>query len=92
MNVITYILVSYALVINIIGFSIMGIDKSRARNQKWRIKEKTLFLVATVGGSLGSILGMYCFHHKTKHKSFVITMPIILCSQIFLIIILTLAI
>ena len=60
----------------------MGIDKSKARKQKWRIRESTLFIVAALGGSIGSITGMYAFRHKTKHTSFVVGMPLILFIQI----------
>lgn len=63
----------------------MGIDKSKARKQKWRIRESTLFIVAALGGSIGSIIGMYTFRHKTKHTSFVVGMPLILIVQIAII-------
>ncbi|MDO5292209.1 MAG: DUF1294 domain-containing protein [bacterium] len=79
---ITIITVAYLIVINVIGFAIMGIDKKRAIRHKWRIPEKTLFLVAIVGGSVGSILGMQKFRHKTKHMSFIIGFPAILIIQI----------
>lgn len=62
----------------------MGVDKKRAQSHKWRIKEKTLFLFAAVGGSIGSILGMKYFKHKTKHKSFIYGLPILLLIQVFL--------
>jgi uncharacterized membrane protein YsdA (DUF1294 family) len=62
----------------------MGIDKKRAKKKQWRIKESTLFLLAILGGSIGSILGMYTFRHKTKHKKFVIGMPVILAIQVML--------
>ncbi|HAB61996.1 MAG TPA: DUF1294 domain-containing protein [Lachnospiraceae bacterium] len=71
----------YLVVMNIIGFTIMGIDKSRAKRGAWRIPEKTLFLIAILGGSIGSILGMKQFRHKTKHKTFTIGMPAILIVQ-----------
>lgn len=64
-----------------IGFTLMGLDKEKARNKKWRIPEKTLFLVALIGGSLGSWCGMYLFHHKTRHWYFVWGMPIIFGIQ-----------
>ena len=70
---------------NLIGFTIMGIDKSKARKQKWRIRESTLFNVAALGGSIGTITGMYTFRHKTKHTSFVDGMPLILIVQIVII-------
>lgn len=67
---------------NIIGFLAMGIDKFKAKNNFWRTKEKTLFTIAIVGGSIGTIAGMYVFRHKTKHNSFVFGMPVILAVQI----------
>lgn len=60
----------------------MWMDKRRAQKGKWRIPERTLFLVAILGGSIGSIIGMRHFRHKTKHKSFVIGMPFIFFVQI----------
>lgn len=80
----TNIMLCYLAFINILGFVLMGIDKQKARRKKWRIPEKTLFLTAIVGGSIGSILGMQVFRHKTRHTSFVVGMPCILIVQIFL--------
>ena len=74
----------YLAAINVIGFAAMGIDKSRARKEAWRIPEKTLFLISLLGGSLGSLIGMYHFHHKTRHWYFVIGMPLILVAQLAL--------
>ncbi len=74
----------YWMIINIVAFFLMGIDKKRARTGAWRIPEKTLFLSAILGGSIGSICGMQLFRHKTKHKSFVIGMPAILIVQLIL--------
>lgn len=79
------IILIYLLIINLIGFALMGIDKRKAIHHKYRIPEKTLFLTALLGGSIGSILGMQTFHHKTKHWYFVIGMPAILILQILLI-------
>lgn len=76
----------YLLAVNIIGFLAMGIDKFKAKQGMWRTKEKTLFLIATFGGSIGTIIGMYTFRHKTKHNSFVVGMPIILIVQISILI------
>ncbi len=76
-----YIIIIYLILINITGFAVMGIDKWKARKQAWRIPEKTLFLISILGGSIGSIAGMYTFHHKTKHWYFVIGMPLILIVQ-----------
>ena len=75
----------YALIINFISFLMMGIDKKKARRNEWRIPEKALFLSALAGGSIGAILGMRCFRHKTKHWYFVWGMPLILIGQIVLV-------
>lgn len=76
------ILTVWLIVINLVGFAQMYVDKRRAKMNKWRIPEKQLFLVAIIGGCVGSILGMQVFRHKTKHKSFVIGMPAILILQV----------
>lgn len=76
------ILICYLIVINIASFGLMAEDKRRARKHAWRISERTLFAAALLGGSLGAILGMYLWHHKTKHWYFVIGMPLILVAQI----------
>ena len=62
----------------------MMADKRKARRDKWRISEKTLFLLALAGGSAGSLLGMKLFHHKTRHRLFTIGMPAILLVQLVL--------
>ena len=80
-----YILI-YLGVINLIGFFAMFLDKQKAKRGKWRIPEKTLFLLAIIGGSLGTTLGMHVFRHKTKHWYFKFGMPMILIVQIVLII------
>ena len=76
------IIAGYFLVMNLIGFAIMGIDKRRAIKRLWRLPESTFFIVALIGGSLGSIIGMQVFRHKTKHWYFVYGMPAILLLQI----------
>ena len=78
------IILIYFLIINVIGFFLMGIDKLRAKKQVWRVPEKTLFIIALIGGSVGTNIGMYVFRHKTKHWYFVIGMPLILIAQIAL--------
>ncbi|MGN0388332.1 MAG: DUF1294 domain-containing protein [Suilimivivens sp.] len=83
MNVIT-LLLGYFIIMNLIGFSLMGIDKYRAKKRSFRIPEATLFIVAIIGGSIGSIIGMYAFRHKTRHWYFVYGMPFILLLQIIL--------
>lgn len=77
-----YIIIIYLILINITGFAVNGIDKWKVRNKAGRIPEKTLFLISILGGSIGSIAGMYTFHHKTKHWYFVIGMPLILIVQV----------
>lgn len=74
--------VIYIVIINIISFLSMYVDKKLAKAQKRRISEKTLFTLALLLGSIGSITGMYKFRHKTKHNSFVIGMPLILVINI----------
>ncbi|MBU3811531.1 MAG: DUF1294 domain-containing protein [Candidatus Niameybacter stercoravium] len=74
----------YLVVINFIGLIIMFIDKKRAIKKKYRIPEKTLFLVALIGGSLGTTLGMEMFRHKTKHWYFKWGMPLLLIIQLIL--------
>ena len=69
---------------NLVGFFIMGLDKRRAKLKEWRIEEKTLFMIAILGGSIGSILGMKVFRHKTKHKKFTFGMPFIILIQIII--------
>ncbi|MBD9014278.1 MAG: DUF1294 domain-containing protein, partial [Lachnospiraceae bacterium] len=61
--------IGWCILFSFIGFCSMGIDKRKARLGKWRIPERTLFLIAILGGSPGSIAGMYLFHHKTRHPS-----------------------
>ncbi len=85
MDVITMLL-SYFAAVNLIGFALMGIDKYKAKKRAFRIPEATLFIIAVIGGSIGSILGMYTFRHKTRHRSFVYGMPFILLVQIALIV------
>lgn len=78
------ILIIYIIIINLTGFFIMGIDKFKARRRKWRIPERTLFLIALLCGSIGILIGMYVFRHKTRHLSFAIGIPAILVMQILL--------
>ncbi len=80
MIVLSYILV-YLFVINLAGFVSMAVDKSKARRNKWRIPEATLFLFAIFGGSIGLLLGMRIFRHKTQKPKFYIGIPIILGVQ-----------
>ena len=63
-------------------FAMMGIDKSLAKRGAWRVPEKTLFLLALLGGALGGIIGMYFFRHKTRHTSFKAGLPMLLIVNI----------
>ncbi len=87
MNVLTLIGI-YLGAVNLLGFALMGIDKWKAVNRAWRIPEASLFFTALIGGSIGSILGMHLFRHKTKHWYFVWGMPAILILQILLVFVL----
>lgn len=78
------ILIIYLLIINIIGFAVMGIDKKRAIRGAWRISEASLFLTAFLGGALGCTLGMQRFRHKTKHWYFRYGLPAITLVQFIL--------
>ena len=82
MRTLFLILFTYLALINIIGFALMGIDKKRAIRGAWRISESSLFLTAVLGGSIGCILGMQTFRHKTKHWYFKYGMPAILILQV----------
>ena len=77
---------AYFVLVNLTGFCQMGIDKRKAIKGAFRIPEATLFIVALIGGSPGSIAGMYTFRHKTRHRSFVYGMPAILILQVILVI------
>lgn len=76
-----YIPVIYLAFVNLAGFFLMGLDKWKAKHKKWRISEKTLFLAAIVGGSIGTWAGMYVFRHKTRHWYFTVGMSLILVLQ-----------
>lgn len=67
----------YLLIINIITFLIYGIDKYKARKHRWRISEKVLIGLATIGGFIGAFAGMQVFRHKTKHLKFMVGVPLI---------------
>lgn len=77
---------AYYVIVNIIAFLIYGIDKSKARNKKWRVSEKTLLGVAVIGGSVGALVGMYGFRHKTKHWKFRILLPIFFVLHVLIIV------
>ena len=77
-------IIIYFIVINMIGFLIMFIDKQKAKRGSWRIPEKTLFIITALGGGIGTIAGMYTFRHKTQKIQFVIGLPLITILEIIL--------
>lgn len=79
----------YLLIMSLIGYISMWSDKKKAIKGKYRIPEKTLFLIAILGGSIGSILGMQKFKHKTKHWYFKYGMPLILIAQVSIIVLIS---
>ena len=88
-GLITYLtplnIIVYLLAINLIGLLIMYIDKRKAKYGRWRIPEKTLLIIAMLGGSIGTLSGMYLFRHKTKKLKFTLGFPTILISEIVII-------
>lgn len=85
MKIYEWIIIVY-LVMSVIGFALMGIDKLKATKGKWRIKEATLFFFAIFGGGIGATLGMYVFRHKTKHWYFKLFFPLFAILQTVLLI------
>ena len=78
------LIAAYLVLINLIAFCAMGIDKRRAKRDAWRVRESTLFILAAIGGSIGAIAGMRLFRHKTKHRTFTIGLHAILILQLAL--------
>ena len=78
----TTIGICYLILINLIAFALFGIDKRRAKMGAYRISERTLFLSAILGGSMGALAAMYLFCHKTRHLSFTAGIPAILVIQV----------
>ena len=75
----------YLFAINIVSFFLYGIDKYKAKKNKWRISEATLLMIAVIGGSIGAWVGMRLWHHKTMHKKFKYGIPLIIIMQIALV-------
>ncbi len=84
-------ILGYLLAINIVAFIMYGVDKKKAIKHKWRIPEHDLILVAVLGGSIGALLGMKAFRHKTKHAKFVIGVSAILVVQLILLVLIVIA-
>ena len=76
----------YLLAINVIAFLTYGLDKLKAKKEMWRVPEKVLLLMAALGGSIGALLGMKIFHHKTQKWKFKIGVPVILVLQIAIVV------
>lgn len=74
----------YLLLINFTAILLVGADKQKARKGKWRVRERTFFLVSLLGGSIGTYLAMRGFHHKTLHKRFMLGIPLIFWTQVVL--------
>ena len=80
------ILILYLLIINAISFTLMLTDKQRAIKKAWRIPETTLLAIAAAGGSLGAVVGMRLFRHKTLHVKFSVSLPLMMAVQIVVLI------
>ena len=80
------LIVIYLIAINLMTFFLYGIDKWKAKRSMWRIPEATLLGLAVIGGSIGALLGMKVWHHKTMHKKFKYGLPLIILLQITLVI------
>ena len=76
--------ICYLLAVNITTFLVYGIDKYKAKKERWRISEATLLLMAVIGGSIGAWAGMRLWHHKTMHKKFKYGIPLIIIMQVAL--------
>lgn len=79
-------LIIYLIIINLLAFLAMLIDKKKAEKNRWRIKESTLLILAVIGGSIGATVGMYTFRHKTQKARFFVGIPVIIVLQILLVI------
>ena len=77
-----YVIIAILVVMNLLAFALMGIDKAKVKAGAWRIPEKTLFLVTALFGGLGGTLGMNVFRHKTKHWYFKFGFPALLVIQL----------
>jgi len=84
MSILSIVLI-YLLVINVVTFFVYGIDKLKAKRSSWRIPEKTLIWFAVAGGSIGALLGIRVWHHKTLHNKFRFGVPAILIAQLALV-------
>ncbi|MBB5324532.1 uncharacterized membrane protein YsdA (DUF1294 family) [Anoxybacillus tepidamans] len=67
----------YIVLVNVIGFLAMAVDKYKAKHRKWRIAERTLWLLSLAGGAIGTTAGMFLFRHKTRHRAFRYGLPLV---------------
>ena len=86
MRYVILIILIYLILINIITCIVFGVDKRKAKKEKWRVPEATLLLLSVIGGSIGALIGMRLFHHKTRKAKFRIGVPVILILQIILVV------
>ena len=79
-----HVVLSYFITVNVLGLVLFGIDKWKAKHDKWRISEATLLSVTAIGGSIGAWVGMKVWHHKTMHKKFKYGIPLVMVLQFVL--------
>ena len=79
-----HVVLAYFITVNVLGLVLFGIDKWKAKHDKWRISEATLLSVAAIGGSIGAWVGMKVWHHKTMHKKFKYGIPLVMVLQFVL--------
>ncbi len=76
-----HVVLAYFITVNVLGLVLFGIDKWKAKHDKWRISEATLLSVTAIGGSIGAWVGMKVWHHKTMHKKFKYGIPLVMVLQ-----------
>ena len=76
-----HVVLAYFITVNVLGLILFGIDKWKAKHDKWRISEATLLSVTAIGGSIGAWVGMKVWHHKTMHKKFKYGIPLVMVLQ-----------
>ena len=79
-----HVVLAYFITVNVLGLVLFGIDKWKAKHDKWRISEATLLSVTAIGGSIGAWVGMKVWHHKTMHKKFKYGIPLVMVLQLAL--------
>ena len=89
MQIVQIVVIAYMIVMNLVGFFVMGTDKMKSRKHRRRVPERRLFAISILSGSIGVLAGMYIFRHKTRHMKFVIGVPVIIAIQIIAGILLT---